>query len=126
MPHKYSLKTSLRLYYHRVSQQYTEARRKDVYSLSDLLAFFNYTGPTAGVVKLKLYFPYPPILHILTTAVASVIPMEYALGDKYEAALRDSNYGKNPAAWANYVIEGEDDPSYKLLKINPYPLDHTM
>jgi peptide/nickel transport system substrate-binding protein len=94
-------------------------KAKDVYSLSDLLAFFNYTGPTAGVVKLKLYFPYPPILHILTTAVASVIPMEYALGDKYEAALRDSNYGKNPAAWANYVIEGEDDPSYKLLKDKP-------
>jgi len=49
---------------------------KEVRSLQELLGVFNYNGPTAGVVKLKLKFPYPPILHILTTGVASVIPME--------------------------------------------------
>jgi peptide/nickel transport system substrate-binding protein len=92
---------------------------KEVHSMDELLQFFNYTGPTAGVVKLKLYFPYPPILHILTTGVASVIPMEYALGPNYEAAIRDSNYGKNPSAWAKYVGVGEDDATHKLLKDKP-------
>jgi peptide/nickel transport system substrate-binding protein len=92
---------------------------KEIHSFEELLKFFNYTGPTAGVVKLKLHFPYPPILHILTTAVASVIPMEYALGPNYEAAIKDSGYGKNPSAWAKYVSVGEDDATYKLLKDKP-------
>ncbi|AFL66558.1 ABC transporter substrate-binding protein [Desulfurococcus amylolyticus] len=92
---------------------------KTVKSLDELLGFFNYSGQTAGVVKLKLKFPYPPILHVLTTAVGCVIPMEYALGNQYQQALADSNNGKNPAAWAKYVLEGEDDPTYKLLKDKP-------
>ncbi|MGC8953646.1 MAG: ABC transporter substrate-binding protein [Desulfurococcus sp.] len=92
---------------------------KTVKSLDELLGFFNYSGQTAGVVKLKLKFPYPPILHVLTTAVGCVIPMEYALGNQYQQALADSNNGKNPAAWARYVLEGEDDPTYKLLKDKP-------
>ncbi|MEM0236880.1 MAG: ABC transporter substrate-binding protein [Desulfurococcus sp.] len=92
---------------------------KTVKSLNELLGFFNYSGQTAGVVKLKLKFPYPPILHVLTTAVGCVIPMEYALGNQYQQALADSNNGKNPAAWAKYVLEGENDPTYKLLKDKP-------
>ncbi|MEM1618389.1 MAG: ABC transporter substrate-binding protein [Desulfurococcaceae archaeon] len=91
----------------------------EVKDMQELLSFFNYTGPTAGVVKLQLKFPYAPVLHILTTGVASVIPMEYALGNNYEAALRESNFGKNPAAWAKYVMEGPDDPSHRLLKDYP-------
>jgi peptide/nickel transport system substrate-binding protein len=94
-------------------------KERVVRSLDELLNFFGYKGPTAGVVKFKLYFPYPPILHIFTTAIASVIPMEYALGDKYQAAIAESNNGKNPSAWAKYVIPGEDDPSYRLLKDKP-------
>lgn len=92
---------------------------KEVKSMKELLGVFNYTGATAGVVKLKLKFPYTPILHILTTGVASVISMEYALGDKYQAAITDSNNGKNPSAWAKYVIEGEEDETYKKLKDYP-------
>ncbi|MEM0031246.1 MAG: ABC transporter substrate-binding protein, partial [Desulfurococcaceae archaeon] len=38
----------------------------EVRSLQDLLSVFNYRGPTAGVVRLKLKFPYAPILHVLT------------------------------------------------------------
>jgi peptide/nickel transport system substrate-binding protein len=72
-------------------------KEKTVTSLDELLDFYGYKGPTAGVVKFKLYFPYPPILHIFTTGIASVIPMEYALGDKYSAAIADSNNGKNPS-----------------------------
>lgn len=90
-----------------------------VSTMDDLLKIFNYQGATAGVVKLKLYFPYPPILHILNTPPASVISMRYALGDNYEKALADSNNGKNPSAWAKYVIPGEDDPSFRLLKDKP-------
>ncbi|MEM4825153.1 MAG: ABC transporter substrate-binding protein [Desulfurococcaceae archaeon] len=96
-----------------------KGEEKTVTSLKDLLEFFNYTGNTAGVVKLRLKIPYPPILHILATAVASVIPMEYALGDNYAVAVADSNNGKDPSAWAKYVIEGEDDPSHRLLKDRP-------
>jgi len=92
---------------------------KEVKSMKELLGVFNYAGTTAGVVKLKLKFPYTPILHILTTGVASVISMEYALGDKYQAAIADSNNGKNPSAWAKYVIEGEEDETYKKLKDYP-------
>ncbi|MDW8010797.1 MAG: ABC transporter substrate-binding protein [Sulfolobales archaeon] len=91
----------------------------EVKSLDELLKFFGYQGPTAGVVKFKLYFPYPPILHIFTTAIASVIPMEYALGDRYAAALADSRNGKDPSAWAKYVVPGEDDATYRLLKDKP-------
>lgn len=90
-----------------------------VTSLNDLLKFFNYTGPTAGVVKFKLRFPYVPILQIFTTGVGSVIPMQYALGDKYQSALADSNNGRNPAAWAKYVQPGEDDATFKLLSTKP-------
>lgn len=94
-------------------------KEAEVRSLEDLLSFFEYKGLTAGVVKLQLRFPYPPVLHILTTGVASIIPMEYALGNNYEVAIRESNYGKNPAAWAKYVMVGEDDPSFKKLKDYP-------
>jgi peptide/nickel transport system substrate-binding protein len=94
-------------------------RSVEVKSMEELLKVFNYNGPTAGVVKLKLKFPYSPILHVLTTGVASVFPMEYALGDRYDAAIRDSNNGKNPSAWANYVVEGEEDETYKILKDRP-------
>jgi peptide/nickel transport system substrate-binding protein len=45
--------------------------------------------------------------------------MEYALGTNYGKALAESNNGKNPAAWAKYVIPGEDDPSFKKLKDCP-------
>jgi len=94
-------------------------RSVEVKSIQELLSVFGYSGPTAGVVKLQMLFPYSPILHILTTAVASVIPMEYALAENYEAAIRESNYGKNPAAWAKYVIEGEEDATYRRLKDYP-------
>ncbi|MEM3964709.1 MAG: ABC transporter substrate-binding protein [Thermofilaceae archaeon] len=92
---------------------------RQVTSMQELLQFFGYRGSTAGVVKFKLKFPYPPILHIFTTAVGSVIPMEYALGDNYPKAIADSGNGKNPAAWAKYVLVGEDDPTYRLLKDKP-------
>lgn len=92
----------------------------DVNSLDQLLKIFNTTGiPINGVVKFKLYNPYAAILHIFTTAPASIISMQYALGDKYQQALAESNNGRNPSAWAKYVIPGENDPTYKLLRDKP-------
>ncbi len=95
-------------------------------SLQELLNMFGYTGETAGVVKLKLYYPYGAILSILADPFASVIPMKYVfdyaegLQGKYEEALQASNNGKNPAAWANYIGTGEQEPTHLLL--HQYPV----
>ncbi|MCY0890532.1 MULTISPECIES: ABC transporter substrate-binding protein [Pyrobaculum] len=90
-----------------------------VKSWDELMKVFGYSGPTAGVVKLKLTQPYPAILPILAAPFTMIVPMQYALGDKYEQALADSNNGKNPSAWAKYVIPGEDDATYRLLHEKP-------
>ena len=96
-------------------------------SLSELLSFFGYNGPTAGVVMLKLKQPYGAILSILADPFASVIPMKYAfeyakgLGlAKYQEALKASDYGKNPAAWAKFIGTGEQEPTHLLL--HKYPV----
>ena len=91
----------------------------EVRSLKELLDFFGYEGETAGVVMFKLKFPYAPILHIFVTEVTDVIPMEYALGTKYEEALAASDNGRNPSAWAEFVGVGEDDPSHRLISWKP-------
>ncbi|MEM4966192.1 MAG: ABC transporter substrate-binding protein [Sulfolobales archaeon] len=95
-------------------------REYNISSLDQLLGVFNTSNiPINGVVKFKLYSPYAGILHIFTTAPASIISMQYALGDNYQQALADSNNGRNPSAWAKYVIPGEDDATYKLLREKP-------
>ncbi|MET1100941.1 MAG: ABC transporter substrate-binding protein, partial [Pyrodictiaceae archaeon] len=98
---------------------------KEVKSLDELLSMFNYKGKTAGVLMLKLYYPYSPILSILADPFLSVIPMKYLfdnvdqLKGKYEEALKASNYGKNPAAWAKYIGTGEQEPTHIFL--HKYP-----
>ncbi|ABM80468.1 ABC transporter substrate-binding protein [Hyperthermus butylicus] len=95
-------------------------------SLKELLEFFGYDGETAGVVMLKLYMPYSPILSILSDPFLIVIPMKYLfdnvdeLKGKYEEALEASQYGKNPAAWANYIGTGEQEPTH--LYLHKYPI----
>ncbi len=97
-----------------------------VTSLSQLLKIFNYSGPTAGVVELKLYKPYGAILDILADPFTMVIPMKYLfdnvpqLKGKYAQALKDSDYGRNPAAWAKYIGTGEQEPTHQYL--NKYPI----
>ncbi|OYT57601.1 MAG: peptide transporter [Desulfurococcales archaeon ex4484_217_2] len=91
----------------------------EVHSLDELLSFFGYNGSTAGVVKLKLRYPYEPVLSILATPFTMIIPAEYMLGDNYEEAMNASNWGKNPSAWAAYVQPGEEDPIHKLLAEKP-------
>lgn len=91
----------------------------EVKSLNDLLNLFGYSGETAGVYKLVLPAPYAPVLGILADPFLSVVPMEYLLGDKYEEALKASNYGKNPDAWEPYVEEGEQDPTHQLMHKQP-------
>ncbi len=95
-------------------------------SLQDLLNAFGYSGETAGVVKLKLYYPYGAILSILADPFVSVIPMKYLfdnvaeLQGKYEQALSDSQNGKNPSAWASYIGTGEQEPTH--LYLHQYPV----
>lgn len=96
-----------------------KGKSKEVRSLSELLEFFGYKGDTAGVVKFKLRFPYPPIIHIFSTVVTSVLPMEYLLGDAYDSAIAASDNGRSPAAWAKFVKPGEDDPTHKLMAEKP-------
>ncbi|ADT84492.1 ABC transporter substrate-binding protein [Thermococcus barophilus] len=91
----------------------------EVKSLDDLLKLFGYSGKTAGVFKLVLPHPYAPVLNILADPFLSVVPMEYLLGDKYEEALKASDNGKNPSAWAKYVQEGEQDPTHQLMHKKP-------
>ncbi len=98
----------------------------EVKSLQELLQVFGYEGETAGVVKIKLKFPYAPILSIFADPFISVIPMKYLfdnveeLKGKYEEALQASEYGKNPKAWEAYLPGGENDPTTIFLHQNPY------
>ncbi|MEZ0318561.1 MAG: ABC transporter substrate-binding protein [Pyrobaculum sp.] len=100
---------------------YTEYAGKSytVKSWDELMKVFGYSGPTAGVVKVRLTQPYPAILSILAAPFTMIVSMQYALGDKYQQALADSNNGKNPSAWAKYVVPGEDDATHKLLHEKP-------
>ena len=99
---------------------------KRVTSLRELLEFFGYRGPTAGVVYLKLYAPYGPILSILADPFTMVIPAKYLfdnvenLKGKYEEAMEAAKWGKNPAAWAKYIGKGEDEPTHQYL--HKYPI----
>ncbi len=95
-------------------------------SLQELLGMFGYSGDTAGVVKLKLKYPYGAVLSILADPFTSVIPMKYLfdnvdeLKGKYEEALQASNNGKNPSAWAKYIGTGEQEPTH--LYLHQYPV----
>lgn len=99
---------------------------KRVTSLRELLEFFGYRGPKAGVVYLKLYAPYGPILSILADPFTMVIPAKYLfdnvenLKGKYEEAMEAAKWGKNPAAWAKYIGKGEDEPTHQYL--HKYPI----
>ncbi|MCE4610610.1 MAG: ABC transporter substrate-binding protein [Desulfurococcales archaeon] len=97
----------------------------EVKSLDELLKVFGYEGETAGVVKIKLYYPYAPILSIFADPFTMVIPMKYLfdnvdeLKGKYEEALEASEYGKNPKAWEQYIGTGANEPTHVFLHSNP-------
>ncbi len=97
----------------------------EVRSLEELLSIFGYEGETAGVVKIKLYFPYAPILSIFADPFTMIIPMRYLfdnveeLKGKYEEALESSEYGKNPKAWEAYIGTGANEPTHIFLHNNP-------
>jgi peptide/nickel transport system substrate-binding protein len=98
----------------------------EVKSLSDLLKVFGYSGPTAGVVELKLYKPYGAILEILADPFTMVIPMKYLfdnvpqLQGKYAEAMSLSKAGRNPSAWAKFIGTGEQEPTHQYL--HKYPI----
>jgi peptide/nickel transport system substrate-binding protein len=98
----------------------------EVRSLSQLLSVFKYVGATAGVVKLKLNFPYAPFLSILADPFTTVIPMKYLfdnveeLKGKYEQALNDFRTAKTPGVWAKYIGTGSNEPTHLFL--HKYPI----
>jgi len=98
---------------------------KQIKSLSDLLELFGYTGPTAGVVCIKLLAPYSAILSILADPFAMIIPAKYLfdnvdnLKGKYEEAMEAAEWGKKPAAWAEYIGIGENEPTHLYLHKHP-------
>ncbi|WP_297536323.1 ABC transporter substrate-binding protein [Thermococcus sp.] len=91
---------------------------KEVKSLQELLQFFGYNGPTAGVYKLVLPHPYGGILSVLADPYLMVIPAKYMLGDKYEEAMKAADWGRKPWEWANYVQPGSKDPIHMMLQNN--------
>ena len=93
-------------------------KTKEVKNLKELLEFFGYSGPTAGVYKLVLPHPYGGILSVLADPYLMVIPAKYLLGDKYEEAMKAAKWGRDPEAWNNYVQEGSNDPIHKMLQDN--------
>lgn len=97
----------------------------EVKSLQELLNFFGYKGKTAGVFKLVLPHPYAAILNVVADPFLSVVPMEYLLGDKYEEALKASDYGKKPDAWKAYVQKGSTDATHQLMHKYPVGTSHS-
>ncbi|WP_297550192.1 ABC transporter substrate-binding protein [Thermococcus sp.] len=93
-------------------------KTKEVKSLNELLQFFGYSGPTAGVYKLVLPHPYGGILSVLADPYLMVIPAKYLLGDKYEEAMKASDWGRKPWEWAKYVQPGSKDPIHQMLQNN--------
>ncbi|WP_457742839.1 ABC transporter substrate-binding protein [Thermococcus sp.] len=93
-------------------------KTKEVKSLNELLQFFGYSGPTAGVYKLVLPHPYGGILSVLADPYLMVIPAKYMLGDKYEEAMKAADWGRKPWEWAKYVQPGSKDPIHQMLQNN--------
>ena len=97
----------------------------EVRSMSQLLQIFNYKGKTAREVMLKLYKPYGTVLNILADPFTMIIPAKYlfdnvpSLKGKYLQAMQAAKWGKNPAAWANYIGTGDKEPTHTFLHTHP-------
>lgn len=92
-----------------------------VSSLEELLSLFEYSGSVAGFVKVKLKFPYAPILSVLSTIPASIVSMEVVEAhggvkpgeeNKY---LYDHPVGTGPY----YLVEWVHRQHYRL-RANPH------
>ena len=105
---------------------YYRGQVKQVKSLKELLEFFGYDGPTAGVVMFKLYKPYTAFINILAVPFTTIIPAKYLfdnvdeLKGKYEEAMEAAEWGKNPSAWAKYIGKGSQEPTH--LYLHKYPI----
>ncbi len=94
---------------------------KIVKSLNDLLSFFGYNGPIAGVVKLKLKFPYAGILPVLATKTASIVSKQVVeehggiVPGEENKFLYDHPVGTGPYYLVKWVHQ-----QYYELRANPY------
>ena len=94
---------------------------KKVTSLDELLSFFKYNGPVAGVVKLKLKFPYPAILNVLATMPASIVCKEAieAHGGVKPGEENPWVY-EHPVGSGPYYMVKWEHRQYVELAANPY------
>ncbi|MCS7112035.1 MAG: ABC transporter substrate-binding protein [Ignisphaera sp.] len=102
---------------------YTEFRgvSRKVSSLEELLSFFGYSGNIAGFVKVKLKFPYVPILSVLATVPASIVSMEVveAHGGVKPGEENQYLYDHPVGTGPYYLVEWAHRQYYKL-RANPY------
>lgn len=102
---------------------YTEFKgeNRKVSSLEELLSFFGYSGSVAGFVKVKLNYPYAPILSVLATIPASIVSMEVVeqhggvKPGEENPYLYDHPVGTGPY----YLVEWVHRQYYRL-RANPY------
>ncbi|MCD6487759.1 MAG: DNA-binding protein [Desulfurococcales archaeon] len=94
---------------------------KTVKSLDELLNFFNYSGEIAGVVKLKLKFPYAGILPVLATKTASIVCKEVveAHGGIKPGEENEFLY-EHPVGTGPYYLVKWEHKQYYQLRVNPY------
>jgi len=96
-----------------------ETRR--VSSYDELLRFFGYSGPVAGVVKLRLKMPYPAILNVLATSPASIVSRRVveAHGGVTPGEQNPWVY-EHPVGTGPYYLVKWEHRQYLELAANPY------
>lgn len=102
---------------------YTEYKgvSKSVSSLNELLSFFGYSGPVAGFVKVKLNFPYAPILNVLATVPASIVSMQVVEEHGGVKPGEENPYlYEHPVGTGPYYLVEWVHKQYYRLRANPY------
>ncbi len=102
---------------------YTEFKgaSKKVSSLEELLSFFGYSGNVAGFVKVKLNFPYAPILSVLATIPASIVSTEVVEAHGGVRPGEENPYlYDHPVGTGPYYLVEWAHRQYYRLKANPY------
>ncbi len=98
-----------------------KGQSKTVTSFDELLSFFGYSGEVAGVVKLKLKFPYAGILSVLATKTASIVSKQVVEAHGGIVPGEENEYlYDHPVGTGPYYLVKWEHKQYYLLKANPY------
>ncbi|MCD6301809.1 MAG: hypothetical protein J7L82_07070 [Staphylothermus sp.] len=94
---------------------------RNVKSFEELLSFFGYNGPVAGVVKLKLKFPYAGILSILATKTASIVSKQVVMENGGVVSGEENEFlYDHPVGTGPYYLVKWEHQQYYELRANPY------